>query len=239
MHPRAGAGAHLRRPDRGRRWHSDRVPNPAEPPPLTLVESDVRAALGGFRHQRADRQGLRPAAVAITLVGAAGAAATDVLITRRAATLRAHSGQWALPGGRCDAGETAPDAARRELAEELGLALPESAVLGRLDDYPTRSGYLMSPVVLLAGPVGQHTDRPLRPRRAEVAAVYGIPLHQLDVEPNLVTIPESNSPVIQIPLMGRWLHAPTAAVLYQFRELVLHQRPTPVSHFEQPVFAWR
>ncbi|WP_051342557.1 NUDIX hydrolase [Pseudonocardia spinosispora] len=206
--------------------------------PITVTEQSVRAALVGYPHRVEDRPDLRPASVTITLTGSADTA-NSVLITRRAPKLRAHSGQWALPGGRCDDGETVVEAALRELAEELGIQLDESAVLGRLDDYPTRSGYLMSPVVLWAGDVGQRGPRPLRPRRAEVAAVYGIPLEQLDVEPNLLSIPESDAPVIQIPLMGRFLHAPTAAVLYQFREVVLHGRATSVAHFEQPVFAWR
>jgi hypothetical protein len=72
-----------------------------------------------------------------------------------------------------------------------------------------------------------------------VAAVYGIPADQLDIEPRFVTIPESDAPVIQLPLLGRLVHAPTGAVLYQFRELALHGRLTRVGHFEQPVFAWR
>jgi 8-oxo-dGTP pyrophosphatase MutT (NUDIX family) len=221
-----------------------RPSRPPEPPvrdgaPLTLRRDEVSDALAGFearRAERADRQRRRPAAVAVTLVGDP---ATDVLITRRAPTLRAHSGQWALPGGRVDEGETVPAAALRELSEEIGLDLPESALLGRLDDYATRSGFVMSAVVLWAGPVGARAGRPLRPNRDEVAAVYGIPLHQLDVDPILLTIPESDAPVIRIPLMGRFLHAPTAAVLHQFREVVLHRRPTRVAHFEQPVFAWK
>ncbi|MGQ0479409.1 MAG: NUDIX hydrolase [Pseudonocardia sp.] len=221
-------------------------------PARSLDEESVRAALAAFEPTSVAHPGLSAAAVAITLVtGARGT--ISVLITRRAPKLRTHSGQWALPGGRVDAGESVPDAARRELAEELGLKLPPSALLGRLDDYPTRSGFVMSPVVLWAGRVG--VDRPgrvgvaevtsadgvaaLRPRSAEVAAVYGITAEQLDVEPRFVTIPESDSPVIQLPLFGRFVHAPTAAVLHQFREVALHGRATRVAHLEQPVFAWR
>ena len=204
--------------------------------------------LAGFDRRTADRPDLSAAAVAITLVTTGpDADHVQVLITRRAPRLRTHSGQWALPGGRVDAGESVVAAARRELAEELGLELPESSVLGLLDDYPTRSGFVITPVVLWAGPVSagpaDHPARPgqraLRPRRGEVAAVYGIPLDQLDVEPLFVNIPESDAPVIRLPLMGRFVHAPTGAVLYQFRELALHGRATRVGHLEQPVFAWR
>src|SRR6202047_221666 len=91
------------------------------------------------------------AAVAIALTEAADAAdGTAVLLTLRAAGLRAHRGQWALPGGRCDDGETQVRTALRELHEELGLELGEENVLGWLDDYPTRSGYLITPVVVWA-----------------------------------------------------------------------------------------
>ena len=95
--------------------------------------------------------GLKRAAVAIALVDAGGGAGgTALLLTLRASGLRAHSSQWALPGGRCDAGETAVMAALRELHEELGLELGPDDVLGQLDDYPTRSGYLITPVVAWA-----------------------------------------------------------------------------------------
>jgi 8-oxo-dGTP pyrophosphatase MutT (NUDIX family) len=197
-----------------------------------LTEESVRAALAGFERRPARRPDLRGSAVALALVRTG--AGTHVLITRRTPKLRTHSGQWALPGGRIDPGESAVDAALRELTEELGLALGRSNVLGQLDDYPTRSGYVITPVVVWAGRVGR-----LRPNPAEVAAVYGIPVQQLDVEPLFVSIPESNAPVIRVPLMGRFVHAPTGAVLHQFREVVLHGRPTRVAHLEQPVFAWR
>nr|WP_245645416.1 CoA pyrophosphatase [Pseudonocardia acaciae] len=198
--------------------------------------------MAGFARRAVDRPDLRAAAVAVTLA-CAGDGAVQVLLTRRAPRLRTHSGQWALPGGGVDDGESAPDAARRELAEELGLELPEAAVLGQLDDYATRSGFVITPVVLWAGPVSAGVSRPgarpLRPARGEVAAVYGIPLGQLDIDPIFLTIPESDAPVIQLPLMGRRVHAPTGAVLYQFREVALHGRATRVAHLEQPVFAWR
>src|SRR6202047_2555168 len=94
---------------------------------------------------------LKRAAVAIALVEADdGPGGTALLLTLRAAGLRAHRGQWALPGGRCDEGETPVMAALRELHEELGLELGPDDVLGLLDDYPPRSGYLITPVVVWA-----------------------------------------------------------------------------------------
>lgn len=206
-----------------------------------LTEQSVRAALDGFARQPANRRELRAAAVAITLVTTRDGT-VQVLLTRRAPKLRTHAGQWALPGGRVDPGESAGAAARRELAEELGLELPDAAVLGQLDDYPTRSGFVMTPVVLWAGPVsatGRPGTRALRPEPGEVAALYGVPVEQLDIEPVFLRIPESDAPVIRLPLMGRFVHAPTGAVLYQFREVVLRGRATRVAHLEQPVFAWR
>lgn len=195
-----------------------------------VTRPDVARALDAFARVPAERTGLKRAAVAITLVDDGGA----FLLTRRAASMRRHAGQWALPGGRLDPGEDAGTAARRELDEELGLPLPADAELGRLDDYATRSGYLITPVVLWGG---AGTD--LVPNPDEVGEVHRVPLSAIDVEPRFLTIPESTAPVIQLPLFDRFVHAPTGAVLHQFREVVLHGRATRVAHLEQPVFAWR
>ena len=182
----------------------------------------------------ASRDGLKAAAVAVCVV-VQDDGALAVLITQRADTLRSHAGQWALPGGRHEPGESAEDAARRELHEETGVSVGAGDVLGLLDDYATRSGYLITPVVVWGGPA----DPAMRGPESEVAGIHVIPLADFDVPPRLVRIPESTAPVIQLPLLGEYLHAPTAAIIYQFCQVALHGNMIRVAHFEQPVFAWK
>ncbi len=208
-----------------------------DPPPLLLddaLRARARANLAAFERRSLARDGRRPAAVALVLLDDDEGRAC-FLLTRRAASLRAHARQWALPGGRIDPGESAERAALRELREEVGLERAEPTVLGLLDDYGTRSGFIITPVVVWGGSGAALVANP-----AEVASVHRVPLADLDRPdvPRLVTIPESDRPVIQVPLLSTLVHAPTAAVLYQVREVVVHGRPTRVAHFEQPVWAW-
>jgi 8-oxo-dGTP pyrophosphatase MutT (NUDIX family) len=195
-------------------------------------------ALRRFERVAAPLEGRRPAGVAIAISDGAdspdGTGGPAILLTRRASKMRAHANQFALPGGGLDAGEDAVDAALRELSEEVGATADRAAVLGILDDYPTRSGYVITPVVVRLS-AGQR----LTPNPTEVAELYRIPFPDLNVTPRFITIPESDRPVIQLPLVGHFVHAPTAAVVYQFSELALFGRVTRVWHLEQPVFAWR
>jgi 8-oxo-dGTP pyrophosphatase MutT (NUDIX family) len=193
----------------------------------------VRANLARFRRIEASRPDLRPASVAVCILPAADGEV--MLITRRAPGLRTHAGQWALPGGRRDPGESVADAALRELREETGVRAATGDVLGILDDYVSRSGYVITPVVVWAA---ADQDR-LAGSASEVTQVFRVPLGDMDVEPNFIQIPESDAPVIRLPLFDRFVHAPTAAIIYQFCQVALHGRELRVAHFEAPVFAWR
>ncbi len=194
----------------------------------------VRANLAGFERRELGGEHGRPAAVALTLFeGERGSAC--FALTRRAAGLRRHGGQWAIPGGRVDPGETPEETALRELHEEVGLRPSAPIVLGRLDDYATRSGFVITPVVVWAVGAG-----PLRANPREVEAAYAVPLAELDhPEPQLHAIPESERPVISLPFRGDFLHAPTAAILWQLMEVAVRGRSTRVAHYEQPLFAWK
>lgn len=225
------------------------------------LRDHVRQSLAAFERQAptpidslagadgSDVPAHRVAAVALVVVAEGPGAQVDglpshstpserpaLLLTRRATHLRRHAGQWALPGGRLDAGETPEQAARRELEEEVGLTLPSAALLGTLDDFVTRSGFRMVPLVYWGG----HAPE-LRPDPNEVASVHRIPLQEFrrPDAPSFETLDGSPHPVLRMPVGTTTIAAPTAAILYQFREVVLEGRHTRVSHFEQPAFAWR
>jgi len=158
------------------------------------------------------------------------------ILTTRAARLSSHAGQRAFPGGRVDPGETAEQAALRELEEEVGLKLDSSKVLGRLDDYATRSGYVITPIVVWGG-----NNIEMVPNPGEVDQIHRIPLTELlrQDAPILEAIAESEHPVMKMPLGDEWFAAPSAAIAYQFREVALLGRSTRVAHYEQPYFAWK
>jgi 8-oxo-dGTP pyrophosphatase MutT (NUDIX family) len=209
----------------------------------------IRARLASFDVLRADPGAHRRAAVAVPLVeegtgaqykgiasSSGWSSAAALLLTRRPFTLRNHAGQWALPGGRIDDGETAEGAALRELREEVGLDLASDNVLGRLDDYATRSGFVITPIVVWAG----RADA-LVPNPEEVASIHRIPMQEFMREdaPLLDPGDDPARPVMRMPVGDGWIAAPTAAILYQFRELCIAGRTTRVAHFDQPRFAWR
>jgi len=221
------------------------------PPRLDdALRATLRRRLEAFEVKALPVEGRRRAAVALTLVeeghgaGIPGLACTEppwsrapaLLLTRRSAGMRAHAGQWALPGGRIDDGEDPEATALRELHEEVGLAVGPEAVLGRLDDYATRSGYVITPVLVWAP-----AARDLVANASEVASMHRLPLSELQREdaPLLNTVKGAEHPVLRMPVGNAWIAAPTAAFLYQFRELCLAGRPTRVAHFDQPFFAWQ
>ncbi len=199
-----------------------------------ILRSSLSENLATFSRQDASAADLKRAAVAIVVAPDVDTA--SFLLTRRASKLNSHAGQWALPGGRMDAGETVEEAALRELHEEVGIPEREVTLLGRLDDYPTRSGYLISPVVMWASPDIRPVLNP-----DEVASLHYIPLSDLqqDGAVEFITIPESERPVIRLHFQRSQVHAPTAAVIHQFSEVAVHGRATRVAHFEQPLFAWK
>ncbi len=201
------------------------------------LRSEALAHLAAFERRPLPERGLTRAAVAATVVPNDADEACFVL-TRRASRPGRHAGQWALPGGRAEPGEAPEDTALRELYEEVGVSATRADVLGFLDDYETRSGFVITPVVVWVSWRG-----PFREDPAEVAATHRVPLSQLDAPevPVVRAIPESPRPLIAVPLpeLDTLVHAPTAAILFQLREVTLLGRATRVAHYEQPVFAWQ
>ncbi|MEO0367683.1 MAG: CoA pyrophosphatase [Pseudomonadota bacterium] len=199
------------------------------------TREDILLALRSFDRQAKQPDGLKRAAVAVVIIPFDGQA--GLVLTKRLSTLSAHGGQWSFPGGRLDDGETAEDAAFRELEEEVGLSRQHAEVLGLLDDFETRSGYLITPVVLWAN----YDMKQLVANEDEVESIHAISFSELarTDSPRLDYDASSEQPVLSMYYGDTWIYAPTGAILYQFRELALFKRNTRVAHYEQPRFAWK
>ncbi|MEM7131149.1 MAG: CoA pyrophosphatase [Chloroflexota bacterium] len=209
----------------------------------------IQANLQTFKVVNHPVAGLKQAAVTLTVVNVSNdpgiydipyqrswADHAALILTRRSMKLRKHAGQWALPGGRIEQGESPKDAALRELEEEVGLQLSGEHILGQLDDFTTRSGYVMKPIVVWGGP-----NVKLAPNPDEVASIHRIPLAEFMREdaPLLEKSTASEHPVLRMPIGTGWIAAPTAALLYQFREVAILGNETRVAHYDQPTFAWK
>jgi 8-oxo-dGTP pyrophosphatase MutT (NUDIX family) len=212
-------------------------------------KQSIQTALHAFTTHKSADEGLRAAAVALAVLDVGMGAdipgieaplrwsnEAALLLTRRSSTLRNHPGQWAFPGGRVEEGETIIEAALREMHEEVGLELPHSAVLGCLDDFVTRSGFVMTPVVVWAGARDRIDFDP-----SEVASIHRIPLSEFLREdaPRLDQVATSEHPILRMPVGWEAIATPTAAIIYQFQQVCIKGRNTRVGHFEQPQFAWK
>lgn len=208
----------------------------------------IRSNLEEFSIRTHEKDGVTQAAVAITIVDVSYGAGINglpdyketrkdaaLILTRRASTLKDHAGQWAFPGGRMEPGEGPEDTALRELEEEVGLKLGQNYVIGRLDDFTTRSGFVITPVVVWGG-----RGVALTPDPVEVASIHRIPITEFmrGDAPLLDNIPGRVNPVLRMPVGDNWIAAPTAALIYQFREVAILGEETRVAHYEQPFFAW-
>lgn len=175
--------------------------------------------------------GQMAAAVALVVVEAAGEPCVPIF--QRTARMARHSGQMALPGGRTHEGESAEEAAIRELHEELGLAVDPGDVLGRLDDFDTRSGFTITPIVIWSG---APADR-LKPSNAEVEHLFVVPVSVLRQAVAVARPGPSEEFSLRLPWVE--VYAPTAAMLYQFSEVALDGRTVRVADFYQPPWTHR
>ena len=140
-----------------------------------ISRQSVADALTRFDRLEETNTELTRAAVTLFITRTTEHAGLGILLTRRAATLRRHAGQYALPGGRVDPGESIVQAALRECEEEIGLKASTNDIVGTLDDFVTQSGFCITPVVVFS----ENRVTPV-PDPTEVEQVFNIPLPELE-----------------------------------------------------------
>jgi 8-oxo-dGTP pyrophosphatase MutT (NUDIX family) len=191
--------------------------------PRPLVRIDLPLKLGRLLTPQSVAR-MRSAAVLVPVIGHATGA--TILLTRRAETLRQHKGQISFPGGRRD--DTDADltaAALREAREEVGLDPAAVRIIGYLEDYPTLTGYRITPVVGLVREAFAPVTDP-----GEVAEVFELPLATLIADGAF----ERKSLIregIKLPFMemnygGHRIWGATAGILWNLRQKILgHDGP--------------
>jgi len=213
-----------------------------------FLKDTIKVNLDEFSAVEAEDRDLRRASVALVIADVGFGANIEgivnpikwsheaaVFLTRRSMNLRNHPGQWALPGGKLEPGESNVECALRELEEEIGVVISTHNVLGTLDDFVTRSGFAIRPVVVWGGK-GIETKINLD----EVASLHRIPISEFlrSDAPQLSETRTSEFPILRMPVGKEVIAAPTAAIIYQFREVCILGQSTRVAHYEQPKFAW-
>jgi 8-oxo-dGTP pyrophosphatase MutT (NUDIX family) len=130
----------------------------------------IRAALAARPPRRATIHGFGRAAVLVTVLRRPGG--PTLLFTRRTESLKKHRGEISFPGGHLEGSESARAAALREADEEVALDPARVEVAGELDDRPSVTRIMVTPVVGLVPdpPVGFHRDE------REVDEVFEVPL---------------------------------------------------------------
>lgn len=161
---------------------------------------------------------LRPASVLVPVMRRAGG--LQVLLTVRADTLRAHGGQISFPGGRREPSDvTAAGAALREAEEEVGLPVSAVEIVGYLDDYPTLTKYLVTPVVGMVEDV-----REVRPCAREVAEIFEVPLEFLveraNYERNFISNKGLRLPYFEVNYGRYRIWGATAGMLWNLAQKV-------------------
>ncbi len=195
---------------------------------VVATRSAIEANLRAFE-RAASPSPQKPAAVAVVLLDNGGAPCVPIF--QRSADMRRHAGQMALPGGRVHEGETVAECAMRELHEEVGLTVQAGDELGRIDDFDTRSGFTITPIVFWSD--ARAAD--LSPSPTEVAVMF------LPTTSDLLDAASiaGAGPEFSMRLPGVEVFAPTAAMLYQFAEVALRGREVRVADFYQPPWTHR